>query len=255
MTAPTRLTSPLLAAAPGVTHAFFTRAGGVSKGLYASLNVGLGSGDDPAAVLENRRRAAEAMGARPEALATCYQIHSATVRTAQGAWADARPEGDGVVTAHSGVLCGALAADCAPVLIADPQARVVAAVHAGWRGVISSVLPAAIAAMRSLGATRIRAAIGPCISAPNFEVGPEVLAEFNRVFGPGAGICTHRPDGKGTVDLKAALALQLRAADITDIEIFPHCTVESSELFFSHRRDAGRTGRMIALISPRASRS
>src|SRR5579875_3289903 len=126
------LHSARLAALPGVRHAFFTRKGGVSTGIYDSLNVGRGSKDDSADVLENRRRAAGWFGADASALLTCYQIHSATVLTADAPWGDHRPEADGVASATPGIVCGALAADCAPVLLADAEARVVAACHAGW---------------------------------------------------------------------------------------------------------------------------
>ena len=126
------LTSPRLEV-PGVRHAFFTRRGGVSKGIYASLNLGRGSGDDPAAVAENQSRAAATLGLPASSLSIAYQVHSAIVHTTDGPFGDNRPEGDGVATRTPGVLCGALAADCAPVLMADPEARVVSAVHAGPR--------------------------------------------------------------------------------------------------------------------------
>src|SRR5436309_8514253 len=128
---PPVITSKLLDVA-GVRHAFFTRNGGVSAGIYASLNVGLGSGDDPDAVRENRRRCAAHFGA--EAIVTAYQVHSATALVADGDWPAGPPQADGVVSATAGVVVGALAADCAPVLLVDPQARVVAAAHAGWKG-------------------------------------------------------------------------------------------------------------------------
>src|SRR5690606_16907309 len=129
-----------LAALPGVRHAFFTRQGGVSAGVYASLNVGRGSRDDPAAVEENRRRAAGWFGVMPDALNCGYQIHSARALVAEAPWGAYRPEGDAVVTDQRSLVCGALHADCAPVLIADPQARVVAAAHAGWRGALDGIV-------------------------------------------------------------------------------------------------------------------
>ncbi len=137
---PPILASPLLSAVPGIRHAFFTRHGGVSTGIYESLNLGRGSKDDPQAVAENRRRAAAVFEASPEALNVCFQIHSATAVVAETAWGDARPEADAVITRRPGLVCGALAADCAPVLIAEPGAGLVAAVHAGWRGALSGVI-------------------------------------------------------------------------------------------------------------------
>jgi copper oxidase (laccase) domain-containing protein len=125
------LQSERLASVAGVRHAFFTRKGGVSTGIYSSLNLGLGSRDDDSAVQDNRARAAAVFGVTVPHLLTCYQVHSATVTIAAEPWAE-RPEADGVVTATPGLVCGALSADCAPVLIADPQARVVASVPAGW---------------------------------------------------------------------------------------------------------------------------
>src|SRR5690606_19921469 len=173
------LTTPLLDL-PGVRHAFFTRRGGVSKGIYESLNVGRGSSDEPADVAENRRRAAEALGLEVGALNTCYQIHSPTVLVADGPWGDARPEADGVVTRSAEIACGALAADCAPILFADPRARVVAAAHAGWKGALGGVVEAAVEAMVGLGADPARtvAVIGPCIAPASYEVGEEFLQRF-----------------------------------------------------------------------------
>ena len=171
------LTSPLLEVA-GVRHAFFTRQGGVSTGLYASLNVGLGSNDDPDAVQENRRRCAAHFGA--EAIVTAYQVHSATALVADGPWPAGPPQADAIASATPGVVCGALAADCAPVLIVDPQSRVVAAAHAGWKGALTGVVEATVARMVSLGAdrNRLRAAIGPCIGPKSYEVGLEFLERF-----------------------------------------------------------------------------
>ena len=148
-------------------HGFFTRQGGVSTGVYASLNAGPGSRDDPAAVAENRRRIAAAFGRPSEALLTAYQVHSTEVAIADRAWGEARPRADGVVTRAPGLICAALSADCAPVLLADPVARVVAAVHAGWRGALAGVVESGVAAMVAAGAARERivAAVGPCIGA------------------------------------------------------------------------------------------
>ena len=130
------LTSPLLSALPGVRHAFFTRQGGVSTGIYESLNFGRGSKDDPEAVAENRRRAAAHFGLPPERLLGCYQTHSVICRVADGVWTGALPEGDAMATQTPGLALGVLTADCAPVLLADPEARVIGAAHAGWKGAL-----------------------------------------------------------------------------------------------------------------------
>lgn len=229
------LTSPLLDL-PGVRHAFFTRQGGVSTGLYASLNVGVGSRDDPAAVAENRRRAAAHLGGE---LVTAYQVHSAVTLAADGAWPAGAPEADGVVTATRGVICGALAADCAPILFADAEARVVAAVHAGWKGALTGVAENAIARMEALGARRDRivAVVGPCIGPASYEVGLEFrdtfLAQdegYDRFFTAGAS-----PD-KRQFDLPAFVLARLRAAGVARCEWIGRDTCAEPDLFFSNRR-------------------
>ena len=255
MTQPPMLVSPLLAAVPGVRHGFFTRRGGVSSGLYDSLNVGIGSGDDPAAVAENRRRAAAVFDTPPEALVTCYQIHSATVRVADGPLREGRPQGDGVVTARPGVLCGALAADCAPILIADGEAKVVAAVHAGWRGALEGVIAAAVAAAVALGAApeRMAAAIGPCIGPASYEVGEDFLDKFladspdhARFFAPG------RTVDKRHFDLPAFVLARLGQAGVASREWIGHDTCAEADNFFSNRRAFHRGeadyGRLLSLI-------
>ena len=166
------ITAPALAAPAGVAHGFFTRHGGVSQGIYRSLNCGLGSGDDTAAVRENRSRVAARLGASD--LITAHQIHSPTAVIAHEPWAhEQRPRADAIVTGTPGLALGVLAADCAPVLFAAPDAGVIAAAHAGWRGALGGVLEAAIEAMLSLGARRdmIVAAVGPCIGPGAYEVG------------------------------------------------------------------------------------
>ncbi|HEY5290124.1 MAG TPA: peptidoglycan editing factor PgeF [Caulobacteraceae bacterium] len=239
MTAPPVLQSSLLAEVAGVRHAFFTRAGGVSGGVFESLNVGVGSTDDPAAVAENRRRAAAWFGAAPEALATCYQVHSARVITAEGSWRGDRPEADGVVTKISKLICGALAADCAPVLLADGEARIVAAVHAGWRGALAGVVGEAVEAMIGLGATRARvaAAVGPCIGPASYEVGMEFLAAFEgrdpafaRFFAPGAAADKRR------FDLPGFVLSRLEAAGVGKREWIGADTFAEETQFFSNRR-------------------
>jgi len=246
--------SPLLAALPGVRHAFFTRRGGVSTGVYESLNTGPGSDDDPEAVQENRARAAAVFGVGPGRLLTAYQIHSAEVVTADAPWTE-RPRADGVVTATPGLVCGALAADCAPVLIADPEARVVAAVHAGWRGALGGVVQAAVAAMTSLGAqpSRMVAAVGPCIGPASYEVGEEFLAAFQagdpdsaRFFSPAT-----RPD-KRLFDLPGFVLSRLSAAGVFNTEWAGRDTYAQPEDFYSNRRAVHRGevgyGRLLSAI-------
>ena len=239
MNPPPVLQSPLLAGLNGIRHGFFTRQGGVSRGLYDSLNVGLGSGDDPDAVTENRRRAAAAFDLPPEALTTAYQIHSATVLTAAEPWGPSRPEADGVVTTSPGVLCGALAADCAPVLIADARARVVGAVHAGWKGALGGVVGAAVAAMVAHGARPedMTAAIGPCIGPASYEVGADFLTAFTiaapsnaRFFSPGLTADKH------WFDLPAFVLSRLAAAGVPRCEWIGRDTCAEPEAFFSNRR-------------------
>ena len=246
------LTSPLLDL-PGVRHAFFTRQGGASEGLYASLNVGLGSRDAADAVQENRRRAGSLFGGRP--LLTAYQVHSAIAVVADGPWPDGAPEADAVVTATPGVICGALAADCAPVLLADAEARLVGAAHAGWKGALTGVVEAAIARMEGLGARRGRlsAVVGPCIGPRSYEVGLEFLDRFaavdplyERFFSPAAA-----PE-KRMFDLPAFVLARLRAAGVETCEWIGRDTCAEPELFFSNRRafKAGEPdyGRLLSAI-------
>jgi YfiH family protein len=231
--------SPLLAAQAGVRHAFFTRRGGVSQGIYARLNVGVGSNDDPAAVAENRRRAAAYFDVQPARLLTGYQIHSAAAMTVEGPWESGPPQGDAVVTATQGLACGALAADCAPVLIADPKARVVASAHAGWKGALGGVVAAAVEAMRALGARpeRMVAAVGPCIGPKSYEVGLEFLERFitgapgaERFFRPGAA-----PD-KRLFDLPAFVLDRLDQAGVGRCEWIGLDTYPDADRFYSNRR-------------------
>ncbi len=246
--------SGLLGGLGGIRHAFFTRRGGVSVGLYASLNVGLGSGDDPEAVEENRALAAGHFGARPEQLVTCYQVHSAVALTCDASWEE-RPEADAVATGTPGLICGALAADCAPVLIADPEARIVAAAHAGWRGALGGIVEATVTAMRGLGAepSRLVAAVGPCIGPTSYEVGLEFLASFTdvqpafeRFFRPGA-----RPD-KHLFDLPAFVLDRLQAAGVGQAEWIGCDTCAEPDRFYSNRRAVLRGepdyGRLLSAI-------
>lgn len=247
--------SPLLASLPGVRHAFFTRQGGVSRGIYDSLNVGRGSKDEPADVIENRARAAAWFGGAPEDLNTCFQIHSTIAITADGSWGDVRPEGDAVVTKTPGVICGALAADCAPVLLVDPEARVVAAAHAGWRGALDGVVQAAVDRMVTLGAKpeNITAVVGPCIGPQSYEVGLEFLHRFEadcpgsgRFFKPGVA------DDKRFFDLPAFVLDRLDTAGVERREWVGRDTRTEEAWFFSNRRaflnGEGDYGRLLSAI-------
>ncbi|MGV8998531.1 MAG: polyphenol oxidase family protein, partial [Parvibaculaceae bacterium] len=172
----THLTAAPLEAIEHVAHGFFTREGGVSQSIYASLNCGLGSDDDKGAVTENRARVASAMGVDAAALLTVHQIHSTDVMRVTNTWSPAdAPKADAMVTDRAGIALGVLAADCTPVLFADTKARVIGAAHAGWKGAFTGVLESTINEMVLLGATRgnIVAAVGPCISRDAYEVGPE----------------------------------------------------------------------------------
>ena len=223
----------------GVTHGFFTREGGVSAGLYAGLNGGPGSGDDPASVAENRRRIAERLGAAH--LVSLHQVHSAQVASVTGPWPGERPRADAMVTDRPGLALGVLTADCAPVLFADAEAGVVGAAHAGWKGALAGVLEATVAAMAALGAepARIVAAVGPAISQRAYEVGPEFLERFvtcdpdyRRHFDERAA----RP----RFDLRGFIGARLLAAGVGQIELLDHDTCAEDELFFSFRRSTLR---------------
>lgn len=251
------LTSPLLDLS-GIRHAFFTRGGGVSTGVYESLNVGRGSGDLPADVGENRRRTAAHFGLPPAALSTAYQIHSATALVAAHPWGDERPQGDAVVTTTPGILCGALAADCAPVLLADPEARVVAALHAGWKGALGGIVAATVETMIGLGARpdRIAAVVGPCIGPASYEVGLEFLAAFEaadadhgRFFAAGAST------EKRMFDLPGFVLSRLGAAGVGATAWIGCDTCADEARFFSNRRafrkgepDFGRLLSAIVLV-------
>ncbi|HYF22455.1 MAG TPA: peptidoglycan editing factor PgeF [Caulobacteraceae bacterium] len=252
---PPVLTSPVLEL-PGVRHAFFTRRGGVSTGLYDSLNLGLGSKDDPEAVRENRRRAAAAFDQPAERLLTCYQIHSVIVRVAEAPWEQPRRQGDGVVTATPGLVCGALSADCAPVLLADPEARIVGAAHAGWKGALDGVVESAVSVMVAQGARRdrIRAAVGPCIGPDSYEVGPEFLERFKhhdpdseRFFRPAATA------DRRLFDLPGFVLRRLEQAGIAGAEWIGRDTCAEEAEFFSNRRafkrGEGDYGRLLSAVA------
>ena len=248
--------SAALSRAPSVAHGFFTRAGGVSTGVYASLNCGLGSDDERAAVIENRARVARHLGTDAARLLTCHQCHSATAILVDMPWPPhAQPKADALVTIVPGLALGALAADCTPVLFADPVARVVGAAHAGWKGALAGILEATLAVMEQAGAKRadIIAAVGPCISQGSYEVGPEFEATFcasdpsnGRFFQqPRAGARTH-------FDLPGFVVHRLAAAGTGTIDDMSACTYTHPNQFFSFRRTThGREsdyGRQISAV-------
>jgi YfiH family protein len=229
---------------PGIHHAFFTREGGVSNGLYASLNGGVGSNDQPESVAENRTRMATALSVAPGRLITAYQVHSPDVVVAEEPWSESeRPRADGIVTRVKGLAIGISTADCGPVLFADSEAYVIGAAHAGWRGALSGVLEAAIAAMEKLGAKRARtvAALGPTISQPNYEVGPDLVDRFiaadrnNMRFFVPAGRAGH-----AQFDLPGYITTRLRRAGLSNVENLGHCTYADPARFYSYRRSTHR---------------
>jgi hypothetical protein len=229
---------------PGVRHAFFTREGGVSNGLYASLNGGVGSDDRPESVAENRARMATALSVEPDRLITAYQIHSPDVVVAEKPWTPSeRPRADGIVTRVPGLAIGISTADCGPVLFADREARIIGAAHAGWRGALAGVLEATLASMEMLGAKRLRivAAMGPMIRQPNYEVGSDLVERFNaaehgsaRFFAPAARA------GHAQFDLAGYIAFRLARAGVKEIEDLKHCTYADPARFFSYRRATHR---------------
>ncbi|ALH79517.1 peptidoglycan editing factor PgeF [Sphingopyxis macrogoltabida] len=245
------------AALDGIPHGFFGRRGGVSTGELASLNCGLGSGDDPALIAENRRRAAEAIlpGA---ALTGLYQVHgNRCVIIAEDSDLAARPEADALATNRPGVLLGILTADCVPVLFADREAGVVGAAHAGWKGAIAGVTDATLDAMESLGARRsdIAVAIGPCIGRASYEVDDGFVQRFlsddpanERFFAAGRA-------GHAMFDIAAYVAARLAAAGVTRIAIGGQDTYADAESWFSYRRACHKNensyGRQLSVIGLR----
>ncbi len=250
------LDSERLAALPGIRHGFFTRRGGVSRGIYASLNCGFGSSDRRDDVARNRILVADYLGVAATHLITPNQIHSATAVVAAEPWDVANPPpADAVVTATPGLALGVLAADCAPVLFADPQTKVVAAAHAGWKGARAGIIAAVIGAMEEAGAARGRivAAIGPTISQAAYEVGPEFREAF-LLEKPGYDNYFSQLPGKSRphFDLPAFVAAQLRESGVTSVEDLRCCTYQNESLFFSYRRSVHRGepdyGRQISAI-------
>ncbi|MEO1472221.1 MAG: peptidoglycan editing factor PgeF [Pseudomonadota bacterium] len=244
------ITSDLL---PGIRHGFFTRTGGVSEGIYASLNGGQGSADTAEAVAQNRGRIAAHLGARH--LVSVSQVHSADVHAVTGPWTGERPSGDAMVTDRQGLALGVLTADCTPVLFADPEAGVIGAAHAGWKGALGGVLEATLDAMVALGAdrSRVRAALGPVISQRAYEVGPEFVERFldedpetARFFAGGQG-------DRAMFDLPGFCLARLNEAGIGNAAWTGHCTYSDEARFYSYRRACHRSepdyGRLVAAIT------
>ena len=238
------ITSGVLGADAGIRHAFFTRQGGVSEGLFGSLNCGFGSGDASQRVTANRAIAMARLGLPADRLVTVRQIHSSKVVNVERPWhREESPDADGLVTAVPGIALGVLAADCAPILFHDPVARVIGAAHGGWRGALGGIVDATVSCMAALGAARprIRAAIGPCIARRSYEVGPEFAQPFvaddpgnMRFFSP----APRSP--KFLFDLGGYIAHHLVRARIAAVEVVPHDTLEEEERFFSYRRACRR---------------
>jgi YfiH family protein len=234
--------SSLLSAIPGLRHAFSTREGGVSGGIYESLNGGLGSQDDPAHVAENRRRMAAQMGVAPEHLLSVHQIHSPDVVVATGPWQGDKPRADALVTRTEGIAIGVTAADCGPILFVDPTARVIGAAHAGWKGALTGVLESTVEAMENLGAIRggIVAAIGPLIRQHSYEVGGEFVERFldadadNAVF-----FIPSVRNGHAMFDLAGFIRMRLENAGVLMIDDIGVDTY-SDERFYSYRRSVHR---------------
>jgi YfiH family protein len=237
------LGSSLLSAIPGLRHAFFTRDGGVSGGIYAGLNGGLGSEDDPANVAENRRRMAAQMGVSPEHFLSLWQIHSPDAVAVTGPWQGAsRPRADALVTRVQGLSIGVTAADCGPILLVDPSTRVIGAVHAGWKGALTGIMESTVEAMEKLGAERggIVAAIGPLIRQHSYEVGGEFVERFveddaeNALF-----FIPSAREGHAMFDLAGYIRMRLENAGVLMIDDIGIDTY-SDDRFFSYRRSVHR---------------
>ena len=234
-------------------HGFFTRKGGASTGLFASLNCGYGSADGNETVSINRNRAANALGISPERLATVHQVHSATALAAEGPF-DVRPRADAMATATPGLGLAVLTADCQPVLLADTSAQVIGAAHAGWRGALDGILEATVDSMAGLGArpTDITAVIGPSISQCAYEVGPEFLERFVDDDPGNTRFFANGRDGRLQFDLVGYSLQRLRNAGIGNAQWTGHCTYSDSDRFFSYRRSRLRKepdyGRLMSVI-------
>ncbi len=247
-------TSDILSHA-GVTHGFFTRQGGVSAGVYASLNCGPGSQDAREHVVENRRCVLTALGASESSLLTCYQVHGAAVVTVERAWETGQaPQADGMVTTLKDMALGILTADCAPVLLADAQAGVIGAAHAGWKGAHRGILAATVEAMCALGAKpeAIAAAVGPCISQPSYEVGEDLRTALLEENGANQRFFVANPTGRWQFDLPSYVMEKLAACGVKQINLLAKDTFSRKDEFFSYRRTTKASepdyGRHISVI-------
>ena len=248
--------APELSSHSGVRHAFFTRRGGVSEGVYASLNGGLGSADDQARVRENRRRMTEQLAFPPDALVSVHQVHSPDSVVVEEPFApNARPKADGMVTTRPGLALAITTADCGPVLFADPEAGVVGACHAGWRGALTGILEGMVGAMERLGAKRdaIVGVLGPTIGREAYEVGPEFVAQFRSATEDNARF--FRPSGReghAYFDLPAYIVARLTAFGLGEVSDLALCTYSDEARFFSYRRATHRGesdyGRLVSAI-------
>jgi polyphenol oxidase len=237
------LGSPLLSAIPGLNHAFFTREGGVSGGIYAGLNGGIDSHDDPAHVAENRRQMAEQIGVTPQHFLTLHQVHSPDVVVAAAPWDSAsRPRADAIVTRTEGLAIGVTAADCGPILLTDPKARVIGAAHAGWKGALTGIVESTVDAMEKLGAERsgIVAAIGPLIRQHSYEVGGEFVERFLEADAENAlFFIPSAREGHAMFDLAGFIRMRLENAGVLMIDDIGLDTY-SDERFYSYRRSVHR---------------
>ena len=234
--------SSLLSAIPGLRHAFFTRGGGVSGGIYEGLNGGLGSNDDATHVAENRRRMAVQMGVTPDRFLSLHQIHSPDAVVATGPWTSDKPRADAIVTRTEGLAIGVTAADCGPILFVDPAARVIGAAHAGWKGALTGVLESTVDAMEKLGADRggIVAAIGPLIRQHSYEVGGEFVERF--LGADSANVAYFIPAdraGHSMFDLAGFIRMRLENAGVLMVDDIGVDTY-SDERFYSYRRSVHR---------------
>ena len=247
---------PALSALPEISHAFFTRKGGVSEGIYASLNGGIGSSDEPERVLENRRRMAQALSVAPDALISVYQVHSPDAVFVEGPWGSERPTADAMVTTMPGLALAITTADCGPVLFADAQTGVIGAAHAGWRGAVTGVLESTVQAMERLGADRSRivAVLGPTISQAAYEVGTEFVERFaQEAPGHGQFFKASANPGHAMFDLPGLIGARLQAVGVAAFTDLGLCTYSDEERFFSYRRTTHRKepdyGRLISAIA------
>ena len=236
---------PTLSQVSGIAHGFFGRHGGVSQGLYASLNCGYGSGDDAGYVRENRTRAGRQLGVEHDRVLTVHQIHSANAVVVEQCWSrEAQPKADAMATREPNIALSILTADCAPILFADAQARVIGAAHAGWKGALGGVAEAAVAAMEQLGAQRkhIVACVGPCISQNSYEVGGEFRAQFLAADAANADFfVAGRRSGHWQFDLPAYVRMRLVKLGLGTVDDVGRCTYADEVDYFSFRRTTHRS--------------